>query len=398
MNLVNDFVNGGACGGVNPLRGLVNSAEKSEHSMWQREFLQPGTQEDMFNDAHLRGMHPRNMRQPGGDSFLFPSQQNPEFAEFDNVWDNLPEEYDDFERPEISPAVSSTLHNFLHSSIHHQPMQGGILLPHEASFSIEDKLKIRDRSAALARHFCTDEFSANQMESRLGDLFNSLHIDPNEAAVSFRSELNLGSSWMGEYNNFQEEAHPPAMFERMERVWDREILPAPEVREWVSDFNQNQDRYDVTVDDKYKEMFNKVYSEIEQETGDDWAQQYTQQNASERQEEEEWFSQFLPGGEKFVSSTGDDWAREFAAQTQPTTARPWVDEYVSNETPEEWIDQFSQLPTDTSDPQTIADLTNKISQIPDEKLQNSNFMKFIKQINSGEVDLHQLQQDANNVS
>jgi hypothetical protein len=61
-----------------------------------------------------------------------------------------------------------------------------------------------------------------------------------------------------------------------------------------------------------------------------WAQEYTEEEARVREEEETWFSQFLPGGPKTTA----------AAATSTSTTTSWESQYNSmNQGVNEWAKQ-----------------------------------------------------------
>ena len=159
------------------------------------------------------------------------------------------------------------------------------------------------------------------------------------------------------------------------------------VREWIGDYEQNWQNYKPPeLNEEELNQFNKVYDEVA-DTASEWVEEFTEAEMNEREEEEKWFSQFL-------EPDAENWANEFTKNRKPSrpisnTGEPWVDEFHNNfnrDYNDDWVSEYQE----TVDPNSISDLTKKISQIPDPKLQQSSFMKFIKQVDSGEIQLDSL--------
>jgi hypothetical protein len=139
---------------------------------------------DEFSDAQFRGNFQPSMN---GKSFLFPGQAPEAFADFDSIWNDLPK----FEEPmmeeeffqEVNPAIQSTFQDFLHAALEGQPMVPVALHPSDIRFSPEEQLKIRDRSAALARHFCSEPVVEQHIEQQLETLFSALGLGQDAKAV-----------------------------------------------------------------------------------------------------------------------------------------------------------------------------------------------------------------------
>jgi|ERR1712130_138530 len=373
MDFVRDFV-GGSCEGGNALSRFVGAAEKAgaQRDMWQREFLnQEGP--SAFSDAHLRGQVP--LPSMDANNFLFPqdprtaqfpqTHQPDHFKEFDDIWDALPQEQYDghIHLTDPNPAVSETFRDFLHATMHGEPMPAFELHPKDVAFAPVQRQQIRDRTAGLARHFCFDEQSTRMMEERLGTLFHSFGLDQRDAVRALQEGLQLHGQWAEDFQHFRApEMHAHRDFREYENVWNRQVLPPPEVREWVNDYEQNWSNYrapDLTEEENSR--FGQAYKEAQEETAEDWVNEFVQEEMDERAEEERWFSQFL-------EPDGDEWAQEFTRSGGQRAA-----------------------PQQAPPPSQLDDLTEKISQIPNPKLQQSEFMKFIRKVNSGEVQLQGLE-------
>lgn len=91
----------------------------------------------------------------------------------------------------MNPAVQDTVRDFIQSTLHNGPMQSVQLHPNDIKFSPVQKLQIRNRASSLARHFCFDEASTNQMEGRLASLFRSFGLNEQEAPSALREGLQL---------------------------------------------------------------------------------------------------------------------------------------------------------------------------------------------------------------
>merc|ERR1712137_1534502 len=296
------------------------------------------------------------------------AHQPDHFQEFEDVWDALPQDqYDGLvHMAEPNPAVSETFRDFLHSTMHGEAMPSFELHPKDVAFAPIQRQQIRNRTAGLARHFCFDEQTTRMMEERLGTLFHSFGLDQREAVRALQEGLQLHGQWAEDFQHYRApEMHAQRDFREYENVWNRQVLPPPEVREWVNDYEQNWQNYQgPTLTEEETERFGQAYKEAQEETADDWVNEFVQQEADEREEEERWYSQFL-------EPDGDAWAQEFTRTPVPQRAGP------------------------RGEPTQLDDLTEKISQIPNEKLQQSEFMKFIRQVNSGEVKLDSLQTQGN---
>lgn len=189
-----------------------------------------------------------------------------------------------------------------------------------------------------------------------------------------------------------EEAHFREVWEResMDRAW-QESRPARLYNEtvsgWASQFERDQDKYEVKLSESEIKQFQETYDKVADQ-GEEWAQEFREQMTTDDLEEEEWFSQFLPGG-KFTTPvmTGNSWANEFQAQhggplsSSSSSSSAWANDFESFQPnrPGETL----RIPTT---PQ-FEELSNLVSQIPNPKLQNSRFMQFIRQVNDGEVQL-----------
>merc|ERR1712137_1358897 len=369
MDFVRDFV-GGSCEGGNALSRFVGTAEKAgaQRDMWQREFLnQEGP--SAFSDAHLRGQVP--LPSMDANNFLFPQDprttQFPQanridqFKEFEDVWDALPQEqHGHTQLLEPNPAVNETFRDFIHATMHGEPMPSFELHPKDVAFAPVQRQQIHNRTAGLARHFCFDEQSTRLMEERLGTLFRSFGLDQRDAVHALQEGLQVHGQWADEFQHYRAPQIPQHDFREYENVWNRQVLPPPEVREWVNDYEQNWKNYrapDLTEEESNR--FGQAYKEAQEETAEDWVNEFVQEEMDERAEEERWFSQF-------VEPDGDEWAQEF------TRSR---------------AERATQAPP----PSQLDDLTEKISQINDPKLQSSEFMKFIRKVNSGQVKLNELE-------
>lgn len=131
------------------------------------------------------------------------------------------------------------------------------------------------------------------------------------------------------------------------------------VRGWLDDYNTNFRNYTPPeLQEDELENFNKTYEEVKKETAEDWVKEFTEQEMNEREDEERWYSQFL-------QDDGNAWAKEFTSST--------------------------------NEKHSASHLTSLVSQIPDQKLQNSKFMEFIKQIDSGEIVLDDLKKNKPNI-
>jgi hypothetical protein len=126
-----------------------------------------------------------------------PGQES--FADFDSIWNEMPQfqdpiVYDPDEAifQEVNPAIQSTFQDFLHASVSAQPMNLITLHPADIQFSQVERLKIRDRSAALARHFCSDPTAEKHMEHQLSTLFSTLGLSQQEAIEALHQDRLAG--------------------------------------------------------------------------------------------------------------------------------------------------------------------------------------------------------------
>lgn len=192
--------------------------------------------------------------------------------------------------------------------------------------------------------------------------------------------LFIAPQWTSEFENFVEDKRIVSRpFTQFERVWGSEVEGK---HEWLEDYKSWENYKAPIIADNQLDKFNKLFDRIEQEaTAENWVNEYSTEEERLRAEEEKWFSQFLSD-----STAGPTTVRS-------NTGNAWVDEFHNDfqrNDPDGWINEFSEMEQRGS----LGNLTDEISKIPHPKLQSSNFMKFVKQINSGEVQLDDLATNA----
>lgn len=114
---------------------------------------------------------------------------NDSFNEKFNLLISFLDEFEEFQ--EANPAVNDTIRDFLHSTLHNSPMAHIELHPSDTNFSPVQRLQIRNRASSLARHFCNDDPSFQQMEQRLSILFRSFGLDEREASMALQENMNM---------------------------------------------------------------------------------------------------------------------------------------------------------------------------------------------------------------
>jgi hypothetical protein len=104
---------------------------------------------------------------------------------------------------------------------------------------------------------------------------------------------------MNEYSTFREPQIDTRSFERFDHVWEHQIVNAPQAHGWYDEYEKNWKDFNPAISPEQTSAYEKVYSEIQ--TGEDWAEEYNSKVIDELQEEAAWFSQFMPGGNKFIA-------------------------------------------------------------------------------------------------
>ena len=147
--------------------------------------------------------------------------------------------------------------------------------------------------------------------------------------------------------------------------------------EWLDDYQQNwRDYKGPEISEEEMRRMDRAYQQgVDQ--GQQWAEEYTQEEQQSRLDEEAWFSKYVGDNWRTAKernraeAAGGEWAREYNGNRETEAPHPWVDEY-HREFP----------PTGEED---ISRLTANVAEIPHAKLQESNFMKFLHSVNNGEV-------------
>ena len=272
-------------------------------------------------------------------------------------------------------------------------------------FSPVEKQIIHHRTSVMARHM-----SPHVADSTMHAAMSPLNVQ------NTGTPLRAGANWANEFSSQRN------LNMEFERAFSVHAPPPPQslAGGWTQEFVTQQSG---------TEQFEKEWSVIAQQhnipttTGEQWANEFesevaereaqkeramSEEERSLRAEEEQWFSQFLPEG-AVKSQLAQEWVGEFSG----TKDRDWSEEFMEgrggpranmqaarmrhgppgSDLGGNWAAEFGAA--SGSEHSTggrgrgagsgAGNLVDSVSNISDPRLKNSQFMKFIEQVNDGKI-------------
>eukprot|EP01132_Coremiostelium_polycephalum_P004187 gene4187-5238_t len=340
MSMFRDLVEG-ECAEPNALGGFVQNFTSDKSGLYHDKWMTPNMDNELYNMHH--GLIHDDVLDQNLDKIYNGIDGNEDvnsmldrnyMRDQHNLPPGLHEEFQNQNggglpmMPEhVHRDLQLVFQDFLMSTKSHNLLAPGHI-GHHLNLSQIDKAKIRNRSSVMIRHFTDDKgFTMDQ----LNNLFNTIGIEAEDDFSDLKQHWREEEDWENDFQqNFQNPHHHGPTTTTTTSTSNK-----------FYDANEERYRNDVPHDfvEEEQEKFDRV-----------WEDEQYDRDYDKFWEEDEGFEPFDNAWEN-----GEFDERDVEAAWDETARK------------------------------TISDITDPITKINDPKLQKSNFMKFMNQLNRGEA-------------